>query len=188
MTRFRRQSERATTTQEVKGAVRSHLELCFAVLVVTLVFNSFGAAPSDQSRDIAAHWSDYWNAISDLEVESEEFQVADPAKPEPLADQPTYKYQFLLGSGGKRAFRGVATYPGGARAGVFNFREDGRKAYVATEFADDPDATETVRIKPQVDTHEDYKGPMSNFMWLWTPGGKPLHRLLSEGGKLGKNR
>ena len=169
MTRFRRQSERRPLKKS-RALSRSHLELCFAVLVVTLVFNSFGAAPSDQSRDIAAHWSDYWNAISDLEVESEEFQVAS-REARAAADQPTYKYQFLLGSGGKRAL---------PRRRNLSRRGSGPASSTSARTVAKPTSrlnlqtTRTPRkrsqIKPQVDTHEDYKGPMSSFLAV-DPGG-----------------
>jgi hypothetical protein len=137
---------------------------------------------------VASRLRDYWNSIEDLEVTGEEYESDRPDSLELDKSKPRQRWSFILGSGGRRAAKSILFNPDGTTVGLYQFFEDGKKIITIVPFEDDPASVASIVIKKQTDTNDDYKGAMNNFLWLWTPGGRPLHSRIADGAELERTR
>ncbi len=134
------------------------------------------SAPQDRD-ELRATLKATWDSLEGIEFLAEEYDLDSAGKP--IKEKGFTKVEYAFGPAGRRKFVLIASRPEGDEI-LDHMRQDGRRIYASKFLPGQPGRLDQLVIRNQEDRHDEYTGPMTQPLWLFTPGGRPLYALLDE--------
>lgn len=157
--------------------------LSASLILCVLVGSPYSPGAAEEDREtIRKAMAEWWDSIESIDMECERLYT-DPQSADRVP-RAIRRERTIIGTNGARSVKMHHVNKDGSRLVIANERTDGKTRYQIDEVKGKEGIIDQIIMSNNKGSGDLYGGVMSDMLWILTPGGRPLHKVLDEGAAL----